>query len=116
MFLVSTVPASLPGFPQCLTAYYPLLQDGGSVASVTSMAEDTTVRLSVMYTAYGVTATCAPLVSARFARMSKWSSVFLVTAGCAVTTAAVQMLAFKFKSQAGTLSPGLHGLSYSSIA
>ncbi|KAM5537646.1 hypothetical protein V8D89_008724 [Ganoderma adspersum] len=103
MFLISTALTSLPSFAQCLTAYYPLLQNGGSTVFVTSLAEDTTVRLSVMYTAYGVAATCAPLLSARFARLSNWSSVFLVTVGCAVSTMTLQVLAFKFKSQADCL-------------
>lgn len=106
MFLVSTILSALSSFVKLLTTCYPLSQDGGSTAFVTSLPEDTAVRLSVMYTAYGVAATCAPLVSARFARLSDWSSVFLVTVCCAITTAILQVLAFKFKSQAGMSPPG----------
>lgn len=70
-----------------------------------SMSGDTSVRLSVMYTAYGVAGTCAPLVSAQFARLSRWPSVFLVNVGLAVATAILLSVALKFKSQGGTSLP-----------
>nr|VWP01938.1 Oligopeptide transporter OPT-like protein [Ganoderma boninense] len=107
VFIMSSM-ASAPPFPTLIAASFPIgfagmFLDGGSTAFVTSMTDDTAVRLSIMYTAYGVAATCAPLVSARFARLLSWSSVFLATVCFSVTTTTLQMLAFKFKSQADCL-------------
>ncbi|PIL23327.1 MFS general substrate transporter [Ganoderma sinense ZZ0214-1] len=102
------IQASAPPFPVFIVASFSIgsacmFLDGGSTAFVAGMADDTAVKLSIMYTAYGIAATCAPLVSARFAQLSSWSSVFLATVGFAVTTAILQVLAFKFKSQADCL-------------
>ncbi|KAI1794465.1 MFS general substrate transporter [Ganoderma leucocontextum] len=100
----TSIQALAPPFPvfvvaRFLVGFATIFLDGGSSAFVASLTGDTSVRLSIMYTAYGVAATCAPLASTQFARLSQWSLVFLVTVGFAITTAILQVLAFKFQSQ-----------------
>ena len=77
-------------------------QDAGSNAFVASLAEDTSTKMGIMHAIYGVGAMCAPLVSTQFARIPRWSFVYLVHIGLAATNALSQMVTFLFRRQEGT--------------
>ena len=77
-------------------------QNAGSNAFVASRAEDTSTKMGIMHAICGVGAMCTPLVSTQFARIPRWSFVYLVHIGLATTNAFSQMVTFRFRRQEGT--------------
>ncbi|RPD75641.1 MFS general substrate transporter [Lentinus tigrinus ALCF2SS1-7] len=73
--------------------------DAGSNAFVASVAGDTSTKMGIMHAIYGVGAMCAPLVSTQFARLPRWSFVYLVHIGLVTLSAVSQMLTFRFRRQ-----------------
>lgn len=57
--------------------------------------------MGIMHAIYGVGAMCAPLVSTQFARLQRWSFVYLVHIGITFVNAVLEVLAFRFRSQDG---------------
>ena len=66
-----------------------------------SLLEDTNVKMGVLHAVYGVGAMCAPLVSTQFARLPRWSFVYLVHVGLILVNAVVAIIVFRFKNQDG---------------
>lgn len=60
-----------------------------------------------MHALYGTGAMCAPLVSTQFARLQRWSFVYLVHIGIMFTNAVFETPAFRFRSQEGKF-PDVH--------
>ena len=66
-----------------------------------SLLEDTNVKMGVLHAVYGVGAMCAPLVSTQFARLPRWSFVYLVHLGLILVNTVVAIIVFRFRNQDG---------------
>ncbi|KAI0703690.1 MFS general substrate transporter [Cerioporus squamosus] len=73
--------------------------DAGSNAFLASLSENTSTKMGIMHAIYGVGAMCAPLVSTQFARLPRWSFVYLVHIGLVTFNAISQMVVFRFRRQ-----------------
>ncbi|KAI0763038.1 MFS general substrate transporter [Trametes elegans] len=73
--------------------------DAGSNAFVASLDENTSTKMGIMHAVYGAGAMCSPLVSTQFARLPRWSFVYLVHIGITLVNAMLEMLAFRFGNQ-----------------
>ncbi|TFK82924.1 MFS general substrate transporter [Polyporus arcularius HHB13444] len=73
--------------------------DAGSNAFLASLSENTSTKMGIMHAIYGVGAMCAPLVSTQFARLPRWSFVYLVHIGLVTLNAISQMVTFRFRRQ-----------------
>ncbi|CDO70549.1 hypothetical protein BN946_scf184579.g5 [Trametes cinnabarina] len=99
--------SSAPPFPVFVIGFYfsgfgMSFLDAGSNAFVASLAENTSNKMGIMHALYGVGAMCAPLVSTQFARIHRWSFLYLVHIGLTFVNAILEIMAFRFKSQEGT--------------
>ncbi|KAI9065305.1 MFS general substrate transporter [Trametes sanguinea] len=96
--------SSAPPFPVIVIGFWfsgfgMSFLDAGSNAFVASLSENTSNKMGIMHALYGVGAMCSPLVSTQFARLRRWSFVYLAHIGLTLFNAVLEILAFRLKSQ-----------------
>ncbi|KAH9852215.1 MFS general substrate transporter [Lenzites betulinus] len=96
--------ASAPPFPVYVIGYYfsgfgMSFLDAGSNAFLASLSGDTSTKMGIMHALYGVGAMCSPLVSTQFARIHRWSFVYLAHIGLTLFNALLESFVFRFQSQ-----------------
>ncbi|THH32804.1 hypothetical protein EUX98_g1404 [Antrodiella citrinella] len=75
------------------------LQDAGANAYVASLKDNASVKMGLLHAVYGVGALSAPLVSAQFAGLPRWSFHYLVSLGISVSNFVALIAVFRFKTQ-----------------
>lgn len=71
---------------------------------LSSMKRNLPTNLGILHACYGLGAFAAPLVATQFSQLKRWSFLFLISMGLALTSFAVTMSVFRMKRQEGVIA------------
>ncbi|KAI0356000.1 MFS general substrate transporter [Trametes cingulata] len=103
MMVAYSLEAAAVPFPVFVAAYFfigcggAILNSGSNVFLASVSVGKASNRFGILHGVYGLGAMGSPLISTQFARLPRWSFVYLVHVGLLVITVVMQIVTFRFR-------------------